>query len=147
MPRKSILSEVLVTDEPLFGEFRELKISLTAGQIKTLTSVPITVVAAPGAGYAIEVISGSAFIDWGSVAFDNSFLYLTVDTASTHQLTTGGTFFSQVADKFVRMATNSSGSTTGVVENKALKVSANADSTTTGDSTVTVYCVYRIIEL
>ena len=124
-----------------------VKKQLTVAETKTLSSVPITIVAAPGAGYAIEAISASAFLDWGSVAFDHSFIYLKTDTSATHQLTSGGTFLSQTADKFVRFGTNSSGSASGVVENKALQVTANADSTTTGDSIVTVYCLYRIIAL
>lgn len=139
--------EVTAADIRLYlDKYQTVSLALSAADVKTLNSVPVEIVAAPGAGYAIEFISASAFLDWGSVAFDNTAILLQTDTAGTHQAATG-TLLTATADKFVRFSTSSGGATTQIVENKALQVTAAADSTTTGDSPVTIYLNYRIITL
>ena len=121
--------------------------SLNVGEIKTLNSFPITIVAAPAAGLAIEVISGTAKLTWGSVAFDNGDLDLLTDTAATYQAASAGTFLNATADADTRfsMIPNSTG--TQVLSAKALTLWSTADSSATGDSTIKVYITYRLITL
>jgi hypothetical protein len=48
------------------------KVSLSAAQIKTANSVPVSVISAPGAGkVAIEIISAFYKFQYGTVAFDS----------------------------------------------------------------------------
>jgi len=121
-------------------------VSLSAAQIKTLNSVPVDAVAAPGANKAIEVVSASISFTWVGVAFDHAFpeCGLKTDTAAANQA--GGGDFTLTASFFTRFTIFATNSTT-VVANKKLQISAAADSTASGDSTAKIYIQYRIINV
>lgn len=124
-----------------------IKLTLTPAQVKTLNSVPITVVPAPGAGFALQAVTSAAFLDWGSVAYDHGQLNVQADTATNEQLRSGSSMLNGTADSFLSLVPISFSSGTQLVENKALVISAPADSTTTGDSPVTVYIYYKKITI
>lgn len=119
--------------------------SLTAAQIKTLNSVPITLVAAPGAGYAVEVTSGWVDYTYGGTPFTSNQFWLKTDTASLPQRLDGGVL-PNATSVFVELSPYTSGTTTQIVNNKALNISADADSAV-GNGTAKVYFTYRIITL
>jgi len=121
-------------------------ISLSAAQIKTLNSVPVDAVAAPGAGKAIEVVSASIAFTWVGVAFDHAFPQcgLKTDTAAGNQADGGDfTLTASYFTRFTIFATND----TSVVANKKLQITANADSAAVGDSTAKIYIQYRILNV
>jgi len=128
------------------GTVLETSLSLTAAQIKTLNSVPVQIVAAPGAGKAIEVVSGSVDFTFGAPAFDNSLIV--VKTAGV--IYQGGQVNANVlnsgASVFSKFSYNSA-LVLQLIANTALQVTAEADSTTTGTGTAKVYITYRIITL
>jgi hypothetical protein len=76
----SINSGVLDVNNPTYFK----KQTLTAAQIKTAYSSPITVdIAAPGSGKAICVLGGLVISNYNTTAFSNRFLYLYTDTADS----------------------------------------------------------------
>lgn len=124
-----------------------VKVSLTAAQVKALNSVPVLAVAAPGNGFAIEVVSASASLTYGSVAFLNAGLQIKTDTATTIQASTHSAFLPATNSIFQRIiSATTSANLIQLVDNKGLYITAAADSAN-GDSTVDIYILYRIITL
>ena len=123
------------------------KVSLTAAQIKTGNSVPITLITAPGAGFAIEVISALYNFQYGTVAFDSggSQFELKTDTAAQKQMLSAAvlngttSLFSKFDSSYV--------AATQIVDNKALTFKLSGADATVGDSTIDLYINYRIITL
>ena len=150
MTTKSVKSEVLQVDEPLFSnQYFSKKVSLTAANIKTLNSAPIILVAATGVGTAIEVISVSAKFNYvAAVAFDNGQLLVQPLGASSAQFISGATFLNNVADSFVILVENTAASTgNNLIANTPLAAITGADSTNVGTSNMIVYVAYRIITI
>lgn len=135
------------TGDPPF--LRELKVSLTAGEIKTLNSSQIEIIAAPGAGLGIEIISCSTQLNWGSVAFDANDFEIACSTAGAGaaQFRHDPGFLSATADAFARMQLKFDSDAIQVVENDSVVLRTPADSVATGDSTIDVFVIYRIIDL
>ena len=123
------------------------KVSLSAAQIKTANSVPVSLIAAPGVGKFIEVISASVNFQYGSVAFDSSSsaFELQINTASTHQFLASG-FLNGTSDVLTRLG-DSVSSTSQMVENEPLNFVLTGTDATVGDSTIDLYINYRILTL
>jgi len=133
-------------DEPAFS--RRIKVALTAAQIRTLNSAPITVIPAPGAGFAIEVLAFSARLIFVGPQFStNQPLQLTTDTATLPQRILTNLLFS-TANSFYR----SNGFTTFLfdqtflVDNEELILNIPADLAA-GGSSVDCYITFQIITL
>lgn len=54
------------------GQLRYAEVAITNAQIKALRATPKTLVAAPGAGYVLEFVSGVLFHDYGTNALTES---------------------------------------------------------------------------
>ena len=121
------------------------KVTLTAAQIKTLNTVPVSIVVAPGSGYAIQVLDGSVRTIPGTVAFTNTDLNLTVTGAAIHQAYCEPPFDTLVAGH-VKMTLDTDSTVTALVDNAALRITGSADSAV-GDSTAVVYITYKILKL
>ena len=129
------------------GFILQKKVSLTAAQIKTGNSVPITLITAPGAGFAIEVISALYNFQYGTVAFDSggSQFELKTDTASQKQMLSTAVL-NGTASIFAKFD-SSNVAATQIVDNKALTFALSGADATVGDSTIDLYINYRIITL
>jgi hypothetical protein len=126
----------------------EASVTIASADVLQLNSTPIEIVAAPGAGYAIEVVSASVKIDFNSAAYaTNTAIQLIVNGATTAQYG-GGILNATVATtkKLPEISTSSS-TTTQLITNAALQVSTLIGNPTAGDSDITVYITYRIIML
>jgi len=123
------------------------KVTLTAAQIKTANSVPVSLIAAQGAGKAIEVVSALANFQYGTVAFDSgsTAFELQINTAATHQFLLSG-ILNGTASVFAMMGVNSA-TTTQIVANEPLNFVLTGADATVGDSTMDLYINYRIITL
>jgi hypothetical protein len=55
----------------------EASVTIASADVLQLNSTPIEIVAAPGAGYAIEVVSASVKIDFNSAAYANQYSHST----------------------------------------------------------------------
>lgn len=128
---------------------KHVRVAISAAQVKTLNSLPVNLVDAPGIGYAIEVVSVSCKFNYvAAVAFDHDQLIIQ-PIGSTHSpYVSGATFLNGTANAFLKLAQNTVASTgNALVENAALKAITTADSTTTGTSNIVVYVAYRIITI
>ena len=131
-----------------YGTTQDTTITIATAAVLTLNATPVTIVAAPGSGKAIEVVSASVKLDFNSAA------YATVNTVILE--TSGATerqFDVDILDATVStvrkmIAIHASGATdTQLIDNAALTVKAKTSNPTTGDSDIKVYLRYRIIDL
>jgi len=122
------------------------KVVIPTAQVLTLNSAPVQLVAAPGAGYAIEVLSASLQITFNSVAYaTNTNLQLYANGSSEIQTSNS---INQVADAFSKFEPEI-GATGSIqfVGNEPLMVDVSGGDPTAGDSDITIYVTYRIITL
>jgi len=121
-------------------------LTIASADVLTLNSVPIEIVATPGVGYAIEVISVSMKIVYVSVAYaTNTTLQLITSGAGIAQMQ--GNLLGATVSKVGRLATinTPTAGTTQIIENAALNVTVATGDPIAGDSDITVYVLYRII--
>lgn len=123
--------------------YLQTTISLTTAQIKTLNSIPVLAIAAPGAGLAIELISGSIKYTFGGVAFNSPDVYQVGPALAQFQLfsashiDSGISFFSKLQD-------NVGIDTAQLATNGAIFITAASDSVV-GNGSSKIYLAYRII--
>lgn len=118
------------------------KLSLTAAQIKTLQSIPIEIVAAPGSGFFINVLSASIKYTYGTAVFASDTIDIYTSGDSSRHLQSPS-FLSAAASVWKKMW-HIEGDEDIVAENTAIKVRANADSPS-GDGTAVIYLTYEIL--
>jgi hypothetical protein len=125
-------------------QLKAVKVSLTAAQVKAGFTTPVEAIANPGAGKAIEVVSASEKLNFGTIAFDNAtYSFLKANDVSVNEQASCGNI-SAGDSRIGRFSIANSG--IQVMENKAVMITFDSDSTV-GDSTVDYYIVYRIITL
>jgi hypothetical protein len=123
------------------------KLTIATADVLTLNTTPIEIVVAPGAGYAIEVISASMKMVYVSATYaTNTSLELITAGATNSQASTVIKNSASTIRRFADATTLASATATQLVENAALNVTV-ASGDPTGDSDITVYCTYRIITL
>ena len=121
-------------------------LSIASADVLTLNSIPVELVAAPGAGYAIEVISASVNLVFASAAYaTNTTLQLIINGATSAQVQ--GTILNATLSKIAKFSTvvSVSAGTTQIIENAALNVSVATGDPITGDSDIEVFVLYRLI--
>jgi hypothetical protein len=131
------------------------EISITAAQIATLRATPVTLVAAPGAGYAIEFVSAMLILDYTAPGFtetaDNLVIgYVNASGKAASEIIETTGFIDQVADT-ITQAVPDGGAATLVgtkaqIENAALVLYNNGDGEFggSGGSTLRVKVTYRV---
>jgi hypothetical protein len=122
------------------------KLTIPSADVLQLNSTPLTIVAAQGAGTAIEVLSASLQITFNSVAYaTNTNLQLYANGSSEIQTSNS---INQIADAFSKFEPEI-GATGSIqfVENADLLVNVGGGNPTAGDSDITVYVLYRIINV
>lgn len=125
------------------GTVRVAKVTLTAAQIQALVSTPVTLVAAPGAGWITSILSATAYIDYGSVAYTGG-ADLLVEYGTATVVTFDG-ILALTADS-VMVASPAGTVAVGAISNAPIVVTAE-DVPAAGDSPVTVSIVYTLISL
>lgn len=121
------------------------RLDITSAEVLALNSTPLQIVAAPGAGYAIEVISATVNIDYNTTPYaTNTTITLITDGADIYQVAADilGADVSKIA--LLRGITDPTASQTVIIENAALMVSSVAGDPTAGDSDISVTVTYRI---
>lgn len=134
-----------------FGNVQQASLSIPTASVLTLNATPLEIVAAPGAGYAIEVIAASGSMTYNSVAYaTNGKVQLITDTATKPQTETAANgFLFGTATRIVKfpLSTPTAVGETQIIENKSLKVTVDSGNPTAGNSDIVVYVLYRLIEL
>jgi hypothetical protein len=124
------------------------KLTIATADVLTLNTTPIEIVAAPGAGYAIEVISASMKMVYNSATYaTNTSLELLTAGATNSQASTVIKNSASTIRRFADATTLASATATQLVDNAALNVTVASGDPTAGDSDITVYVTYRIITL
>ena len=124
------------------------KLTIASADVLTLNTTPIEIVAAPGAGYAIEVISASMKMVYVSATYaTNTSLELLTAGATNSQASTVIKNSASTIRRFADATTLASATATQLVENAALNVTVASGDPTAGDSDITIYVTYRIITL
>ena len=122
-------------------------LTIASADVLTLNSTPITIVGAV-AGYAIEVVSASVKIVFGSVAYaTNTTLQLQIAGADDNVGQIGNNILLATVDQIssAYAPSNPSSGQTQVLANAALQVKVASGDPTAGDSDITVYVNYRLI--
>jgi len=124
----------------------EASLTIASADVLTLNTTPIEIVAATGAGTAIEVLSASMKMVYNSTPYaTNTALSLVTNTADLFQFETE---LAQIADCFSKFGSEDAApDNIQFVENEALQVTVGTGNPTAGDSDIKVYVTYRIITL
>jgi hypothetical protein len=141
----NIQSGISQPTEPLSQINNTIKKTVTAAQLKTLSSSPIDIIPAPGVGKMISVLRCVAVLKWGSVAFDNNPIILKPNGAFSIWVMT--TFLSATANSKKMFRADPNASTTSELLENTKMILTGTDSVATGDSEVDIFVNYEIIEL
>ena len=123
----------------LYSRIKEAKVVITAAQLKDLVANPKVLIPAAGANKVIKIISITAFLDYGTVAFNFTHdLDIQYQTSSVVIYNGGKTNFNQTTDYFFDIG-KIGGLQLSVNQGLVLTTSADA---TAGDGTVTIIALY-----
>lgn len=117
-------------------------IQLTQGQIQAINSTPIELVAAPGAGKYIQIMSGSIYLDHNGTTYAAA-TNVVLSINSVTVLSSSNTFVIGTVDRLENL--HNSLSNNLIAPNTALMVTGGADATGAG-GTIDVYLQYVIID-
>lgn len=130
--------------------------TLTSGVIRTLNSVPVTMVAAQGAGKIISAEEIVLRVNFSTAAYSAVAIRVRNSTATINQMsdTNSSPILASTANRIIRLPLSISGvvevaygtSATQYVSNDSLVISAASDPTS-GFSSIDYYLLYRIITL
>ena len=134
--------------DPGAADLEFVKLTLTSVQILDLNATPIEIIAAPGAGKAIQIITAMARVNFNTAAYaTNTSLHLLFDTAVDIVFTISNAL---VATS-IRIANGAPNTLIGtgqqIIENKKVDVTSIGGNPTVGDSTVDVYVAFRTVTL
>lgn len=130
-------------------EYYEASLTIASASVLTLNGTPITIVAAPGAGKYIEVVSASSSMTFVSAAYaTNTTLQLICEGADVAQLQDTAILISTVTKntKF-KDVTSATAGQTQIITNAPLQVKVATGNPTAGDSILKVKVIYRIITI
>ena len=123
-----------------------VKVTLSSAQILDLSDTPVTLIPAPGAGKAIEVIGFMARMNFNSTAYDtNTTLHILADTAQEPQFQSDDFLVATatVIQHFQQVVTLGTSDST-IIENKAITAFVPGADPLNGDSTADIYLSYLI---
>jgi len=126
---------------------KEASLTIATADVLTLNSAPIEIVAAPGAGYAIEVLSAVFSMTYNSIPYaTNTTLQVKTSGASSSQIEFSSLLLALGAD-VLNSNQKQSTSSSNMGDNAALNLTVKTGNPTAGNSDIKVYVTYRIIEL
>jgi hypothetical protein len=129
------------------------KVTLTATQIKALSTTPIEIISATGTGTAVDVLSIALRFNYGTTVFNHgtSDYKLAVYPTTESVTFVSAPILNATTSTFTNMYRNeiTNNADIQLVENDDIVIACNntVSDATTGDSTIDVYINYRIITL
>ncbi len=120
---------------------------IPTASVLTLFATPIEIVAAPGAGKAIQVIAACAKITWNSIAYATNVSLVLITDTSTNEQAVWTTGFLDSNSTLISPAQLSNIVGDVLKENEGLNVMVATDNPTAGNSAIEVYVQYRIITI
>jgi len=130
------------------GGLISLKYTLTSAHILNCHTTPVTIITAPGAGYALKIESCAARLNFNTTAYaggtNNSILCPSTNSNQQVVISYGNTI-SATSTKIG--ASILAQVTPNIIENDSIVFKNVGAAYTTGDSTLDLYLTYRIITL
>jgi len=125
------------------------KLTIATADVLTLNTTPIEIVAAPGAGYAIEVVSASVKIDNPGAPYATNVGLELICSGATERQAVSLSALNASVTSVRRLAIDSTFTATDIqlIANADLLVKVPTGDPTGGDADITVYVTYRIITL
>lgn len=122
-------------------------ISISSAEILALNTTPKVLIAAPGAGKFIQVLYGYILLDFGGTAYSNT--ATEIEYATGEDIVGTITGFLNVGADTIRNITATTGGTYAFsqVENSAVRYRATSADPTTGNGTISINLVYRIVTI
>lgn len=124
-------------------------VSISSAEFLALNTTPKTLIAAPGSGKFIQIISISASLDFISAAYATNVNVFFRYGAGGPAINSGSWNISQGADEYFRfgLTTDETGTAVASFVNQPIVAEAQTGDPTTGDGTGKVYITYRIVTL
>jgi len=117
------------------------KVTLSSAQILASNTTPIELIAAPGAGYMIDVLSLVFKFNYNSIAYaTNTSMKPRYDTSLTP-------FSSFDISSGVSYIIKDETFTVNILENKSVEIFTDSGDPTAGNSTIDIYLTYRIVTI
>ena len=126
---------------------KSASLTIATADVLTLNSVPLTIVGAV-AGYAIEVISASATVNFNTTAYATN-VNLTVGCSGAVKVQAAQIILSGTVSATRRLSIQAATAVTDtqLIANADLNVSVATGDPTAGDSDITVNVIYQLIQI
>ena len=124
---------------------REAKFSLNSGQILLLNGTPTEILASPGSGRAIEVIAAVVLLDYNTTAYTGNTTLVLRNPSGNAQAES--TILAQSSARMAKMDLKGSTPDSMIVADEGLEAYVETGNPASGDSPITIYVTYRLIEL
>lgn len=134
-----------IYDYLILGDMKKAEVTITTAQILTGNTVPVDVIAAPGANKIIVPVAAFIFYDYNSIAYaTNVDFQLQINGLV---IFTAANMLDQTADRFLLQTLQSAGVTGTTYANQALKFKVSTGDPTAGNSPLKITVIYTIIDL
>ena len=130
-------------------ELRSVEFTLTTAQILASFTTPVEIIANPGTTSYIEIVGGSAFLDYNSATYATQKSCILLPTSETNLNNAGwnvgatSSFLFSTAD--ARCYLEKETGAQQILTNTGVSFTTRTANPTVGDSPVTLYVLYRII--
>lgn len=124
------------------------QVTIPSAEVLQLNSTPKTIVPAQGAGTVIEVLSAAVQLDFNTTAYGTSAVILLKTTGANNRQAEASVLDATVSTirNFTTLQATAA-TDVQMVTNADLTVEAKTNNPTAGDSDITVYVLYRIINV
>lgn len=134
-----------IYDYLILSDMKIADVTITSAQLLASNATPVTIVAAPGAGYIIIPVKYFLFLDYGGVAYaTNTTFRFEMNTVAVSATNT--TILPGVADRYTTMEPVDYDTTTDL-KNSALVFEAQSGNPTAGTGTIRVVCLYTVKQI
>ena len=125
----------------LYSRIKEVKVTVTASQLKDLVANPKVLITAAGANKVIKLISMTGYLDYGTVAFNfTADLDIKYETSGIVVYNGAKADWNQTTDYFFNIDKTGGGGGQ-VSANEGIVLTTSADATT-GDGFITIVALY-----
>ena len=125
-----------------------IKVDISALQLATLFSVPVTLIPSPGPGFSIIPNTIVYRYTYGSVVYDfasSLYIYHGTKTPTTENFASIGVADITAGSNKSGLIVRSMANVDAIAENKDIMLAAVTSNPTTGDGTLTIWITYTII--
>lgn len=125
-----------------------VKVSLSSADILTLSTVPITLIVAPGAGKYINVLSAAFRMNFGSIAYATN-TTLRLEIGSMNPIVTTNTIIAASTNDWIVSSPTQSLEVSGTPDwvNTLLRAKILTGNPTAGNGTLDIYITFNVITL